>query len=79
MPLYTYKCEAEEKTFTKLYVTFTEAEPFEDAAECPFCGKTAKRLLDASAVKFVGGGFYATEYQTHSPNTPASLPPIETN
>lgn len=56
MPLYTYVCTKCEHVFEKLVTKFEQAE------NCPECGKSCKRQLGTPMFKFKGGGWSDTGY-----------------
>lgn len=57
MPLYEYQCKKCKHRFEKI-------QKFSDrpAKKCPECGGPLEKLLSASAVRFKGSGWYATDY-----------------
>ena len=62
MPTYEYECKSCKKRFDLLQSI--TAKP---GAQCPKCGKAAKRLISAGAgLLFKGSGFYSTDYRSSS-------------
>lgn len=59
MPTYEYKCP-------KCGHRFESFKPVHDPeANCPICGKEAKRLISPGAgVLFKGSGFYITDHRS---------------
>lgn len=67
MPTYEYRCLDCQHQYEK-------REGFDAPAlqECPTCGGTARRVLQATAVVFKGSGFYKTD--SRKPETARSAP-----
>ena len=66
MPIYEYKCK-------KCGYVFELIQKFSDppVAKCPKCGGKAERILSSRvAFNFKGAGFYTTDYNSKSNNTP---------
>lgn len=62
MPLYSFKCQKCNYTFTVLQ-RFDDPEPY-----CPECGsvKTDKQVTAPGGFEFKGGGFYHTDFKNKS-------------
>ena len=61
MPMYEYQCR-------KCKHRFERIRKFSDRAlkTCPECGGRLEQLVSASAVRFKGSGWYATDYASKS-------------
>lgn len=62
MPFYEYECEDCGHRFEKQFA-ISQSKP---SLNCPKCGKTAKKRLGTPGLKFVGPGFYETDYKRKS-------------
>jgi len=63
MPTYDFRCDDCEHTFEEFFKTFKVADRKSPKIVCPECGGKTKRLISGGAgVKFIGPGFYATDY-----------------
>jgi len=73
MPIYEYKCQKCEKEFEE-FQRITDPP----LSLCPFCNGPVIKLLSLSSFQLKGGGWYATEYGNHKPqsaeNTKESKP-----
>ena len=59
MPLYEYHCDGCDEEFESI-----QSIAKRDDAECPDCGKPARRLLSGFSVGAGGGGDYAPSYSS---------------
>ncbi len=59
MPLYDLHCSPCDLTIERLVPTVTAR----DEIVCPLCAGPLTPVLAPSALRFVGTGFYATDYQ----------------
>ena len=57
MPLYEYQCKACDTHFERI----ERVSALSDGV-CPSCGRAARRLLGAPAIKFNGSGWYVNDY-----------------
>ncbi len=67
MPLYEYECTACHKLTEKIQ-KFSDPE----LTVCPFCGGKLERTINAPAVSFKGGGWYADLYSSSKPKSGSS-------
>lgn len=56
MPTYDYRCDNGHRT--EVLARMSDPAP----AGCEACGAPLTRVLHAPAVRFLGSGFYATDY-----------------
>ena len=63
MPTYEYRC-------LDCHQQYEKREGFDAPAlqECPTCGGTARRVLQATPVLFKGSGFYSTDSRKPAPS-----------
>jgi putative FmdB family regulatory protein len=57
MPIFDFKCKECSEQKERLVKSGTET------VECPSCGGRMEKQLSAPNVKFVGSGFYETDYK----------------
>lgn len=62
MPIYEYLCPKCEDVFEEWRKSVDD-----DAAPCPRCGETSKRIISNTAFVLKGGGWYATDYKDRRP------------
>jgi len=63
VPTYDFRCEDCKVVFEEFFKTIKKADRERSKIRCPDCGGLTKRLISGGiGVKFIGPGFYATDY-----------------